>query len=265
METLTDRYSRPLPDWVHDIKEDVKDKVKGSIASKVCREGNIPALQQLLVTFWPFVDQFPKIVRRGCVKFIKHELLTHPGNADDLLSLLVLADKTLTLIERDEAEHRALWIKAAGAVGLTQQDLERPPIPLVKKLVAKMEAWTDPAAMFLRFAAVEVIAEVASGHFLESHEFRKAVGTKGLEWFLAHTKHEDESHESLTYRLAITFRERGVTQEEAGALIQPLADLFVEAAESAVATVASRSQRYARSNVKRGQADLARASSDNPR
>jgi len=236
--TFTDRYSRPLPGWVDDIKEEVKDKVTRSIASQVCREGNIPALRQLLIIFWPFVDEFPKIIRRGCVKFIKHELITDPGNAHDLLSLLVLADKTLTLIERDEADHRELWIKAAEAVGLAYQDLEQPPIPLVEKLITEMERWADPAAMFLRFAAVEIMAGVASGHFLESQQFRQAVGTKGSEWFLAHTNHRDESHESLTYRLAIAFRESGITHEEASALIQPLIDLFVEAAESAVMTVA---------------------------
>lgn len=237
METRTDRYSKPLPDWVYDIKDEVKSKVKGSIASKVCREGNIPSLRQLLVIFWPFVDGFPNIVRRGCVKFIKNELITDPRSAGDLLSILVLADKTLTLIERDEAEHRALWIKTAEAVGLTYQDLERPPIPRVMALATEIKTWTDPAAMFLRFAAVEILAEVASRHFLESQRFREAVGTKGSEWFLAHTKNEDESHESLTYRLAIAFRESGITHEEANALIQPLIDLFVEAAESAVATV----------------------------
>jgi len=236
--TFTDRYSKPLPGWVSDIKEGVKFKVISSIASQACREGNIPALRQLLIVFWPFVDEFPKIIRRGCVKFIKHELITDPGNADDLLSLLVLADKTLTLIERDEADHRELWIKAAEAVGLTYQDLEQYPIPLVKKLIAEMEAWADPAAMFLRFAAVEIMAEVASWHFLESQQFRQAVGTKGSEWFLAHTEHGDESHESLTYRLAFAFRESGITHEEASALIQPLIDLFVEAAENAVMTVA---------------------------
>src|SRR3989449_5750101 len=145
MGTFTDRYSKPLPGWVSDIKEGVKFKVISSIASHACREGNIPVLRQLLIVFWPFVDEFPKIVRRGCVKFIKHGLITDPGNADDLLSLLVLADKTLTLIERDEAEHRELWIKAAEAVGLTYQDLEQPPTPLVKKLITDMESWTDPA------------------------------------------------------------------------------------------------------------------------
>jgi hypothetical protein len=235
---FTDRYSKPLPGWVSDIKEGVKSKVTSSIASQACREGNIPALRQLLIVFWPFVDEFPKIVRRGCVKFIKHQLITDPGNADDLLSLLVLADKTLTLIERDEEEHRALWIKSAEAVGLTYQDLEQSPIPLVDKLITEMETWTDPAAMFLRFAAVEIMAAVSSGHFLESQQFRQAVGTKGSGWFLAHMEDGDESHESLTYRLAFAFRECGVTHEEASALIQPLIDLFVEAAESAVMTVA---------------------------
>ena len=238
MGTFTDRYSRPLPNWVSDIKEGVKHKVISSIAAQACREGNIPALRQLLIVFWPFVDEFPKIIRRGCVKFIKHELITDPGNAHDLLSLLVLADKTLTLIERDEADHRELWIKAAEAVGLTHRDLEQPPIPLVEQLITEMERWADPAAMFLRFAAVEIMAGVASWHFLESPQFRQAVGTKGSEWFLAHTEHGDESHESLTYRLAFAFRESGITHEEASALIQPLIDLFVEAAESAVATLA---------------------------
>jgi hypothetical protein len=235
---FTDRYSRPLPDWVHAIKEQVKQKVTSSIAAHVCYEGNIPALRKLLIIFWPFVDEFPKIVRRGCVKFIKHELITDPGNADDLLSLLVLADKTLTLIERDEEEHRALWIKAAEAVGLAYQDLDQYPVPHVKKLITDMGAWTDPAAMFLRFAAVEIMAGVASEHFLESEQFRQAVGPKGSEWFLVHTEHGDESHESLTYRLAFAFRAAGITHEDARAQIQPLIDLFVEAAESAVATVA---------------------------
>jgi hypothetical protein len=235
---FTDRYSKPLPGWVSDIKAGAKYKITSSIASQACREGNIPAMRQLLIVFWPFVDEFPKIVRRGCVKFIKHELMSDPGNADDLLSLLVLADKTLTLIERDEADHRELWIQAAEAVGLTYQDLVQSPIPLVNKLITEMETWTYPAAMFLRFAAVEIMAAVSSEHFLESPQFRQAVGTKGSEWFLAHTEHGDESHESLTYRLAFAFRESGITHEEASALIQPLIDLFLEAAESAVTAVA---------------------------
>jgi hypothetical protein len=235
--TFTSRYARPLPGWVSDIKDGVKNKVIHSIAAQACREGNISALRQLLTVFWPFVDEFPKIVRRGCVKFIKHELITDPGHADDLLSLLVLADKTLTLIEKDEEEHRALWIKAAEAVGLTPQDLDQPAISSVKKLTTEVETWADPAAMFLQFAAVEIMAEVASGHFLESQKFRKAVGTKGSEWFLAHTPRGEESHESLAYRLAMAFRDSAITHEEASGLIQPLIDLFVETAESAVATV----------------------------
>ena len=241
MGTFIDRYARPLPGWVSDVKEEAKKKVIHSIAAEACYEGNVPALRQLLIVFWPFVDEFPKIVRRGCVKFIKHELITDPGHANDLLSLLVLADKTLTLIEKDEEEHRVLWIKAAEAVGFTHQDLEQPPTPLVERLTREVETWTDPTAMFLRFAAVEIMAEVASGHFLESHKFRKAVGTKGSEWFLAHTPHGDgdESHEALAYRLAMAFRDSAITHEEASALIQPLIDLFVETAESAVATVVS--------------------------
>jgi hypothetical protein len=108
----------------------------------------------------------------------------------------------------------------------------------VKKLITEMGTWTDPAAMFMRFAAVEIMAEVASWHFLESQQFRQAVGTKGSEWFLAHTEHGDESHESLTYRLAFAFRESGITHEEASTVIQSLIDLFVETAENAVMTVA---------------------------
>ena len=238
MGKFTDRYSRPLPDWVYAIKAQVKHKVTSSSASHVCCEGHIPALRKLLIIFWPFVDEFPKIVRRGCVKFIKHELITDPGKAGDLLALLVLADKTLTLIEKEEEEHRALWIKAAEAVGLTHQDLEQPTIPSVKKLTTDVERWTDPTAMFLQFAAVEIIAEVASGHFLESQQFRQAVGTKGSEWFLAHTPQGEESHEALAYRLAMAFRNSAITHEEASARIQPLIDLFVETADSAVATVA---------------------------
>ena len=239
MGTFIDRYARPLPGWVSDVKEEAKKKVIHSIAAEACYEGNVPALRQLLIVFWPFVDEFPKIVRRGCVKFIKHQLITDPGHADDLLALLVLADKTLTLIEKDEEEHRVLWIKAAEAVGLTLQDLEQPAIPPVKKLTTEVETWADPAAMFLQFAAVEILAEVASWHFLESQQFRKAVGTKGSEWFLAHTPQGEESHEALAYRLAMAFRDSAITHEEASALIQPLIDLFVETAESAVATVVS--------------------------
>jgi len=229
---LSDQYSRPLPEWVWHIKEEVKNKVRSSIAAQECREGNIPTLRQLLIVFWPFVDKFPKIIRRGCAKFLKHEFITNPEKAGDLLSLLFLADKTLMLIERDEAEHRELWIKAAEAAGLTYHHLEQPPTPLVKDLITEVETWTDTAAMFLRFTAVEIMAEVASEHFLESERFRKALGTKGLEWFLAHTKHGDESHESLTYRLAFAFHENGITKEKANALIQPVIDLAVEAAES---------------------------------
>ena len=183
MGTFTDRYSKPLPGWVSDIKEGVKHKVISSIASQACREGNIPALRQLLIVFWPFVDEFPKIIRRGCVKFIKHELITDPGNADDLLSLLVLADKTLTLIERDEADHRELWIKAAEAVGLTYRISSNPRSLLWRSLSLKWKRGLILPPCFCGLRPSRLWLRWQAGISCNLHSFGKRWGQKGQSGF----------------------------------------------------------------------------------
>jgi len=239
MATLTNRFREPLPTWTAAIRNEAQEKIVSSIAARACCEGDAPAIREILIRFWPFVDVFPQIIRRGCARLIRRELITtrlaKVHRILDLLSLLILAKSTLSEIERDETDHRRLWLRTMEALGLSPTSLDNTPIPSIGTLMAVVGEHCDPPTMFLRFAGVEILAESISETLLQSDRFRATVGTKGLGWFLVHTArptHGEESHESLTYRLAFAFQDIPPDQERVNAIVQQVIGVFVEAGEA---------------------------------
>ena len=137
-------------------------------------------------------------------------------------------------MQKDEEDHRQLWLKTAHVLGLTPTDLRQPPTPEVRAVTSVIAEDVDPYMMFLRFVGVEMVAESVSKDFLSSEEFKSALGKEGLRWFEVHVTHEGMSHEELAFRLARALHREELTREESHALIHHVVDLFIRAAEVCV-------------------------------
>src|SRR5437870_12606855 len=120
MSPLSERFEQPLPSWIEEIKEEVDARISGANFIAACRTGDLTVLRNLVVGLWPFVDEFPRIVKRGCLRLCMSDLFYRFGPGK-MLSLLLRSYKTLTEIEKDEEEHRKLWLRTGVAIELNYQ------------------------------------------------------------------------------------------------------------------------------------------------
>lgn len=229
-ESLLTLFHRPLPEYLAEIKKEAADKCMAAPLIKACSDGDLAAIRALIIHYWPFVDTFPKIINDGVAAVIQKEV-------QRIREIIGVMREALQGVERDETNHRGLWLTTAGELYLTDADLfyTSPKIlPEVQEII-QLTRKTDPFALFLRFVAVEIVAEAISIALLRSEEFRQIVGGSGLQWFNVHVDHHDGmSHEEVTYRLAFAFRP-DATREEVNAIIQQLVDLFISAGDEALA------------------------------
>lgn len=230
MNSLTNRFKQPLPAWVREIKSETLRKISLSPFATMCRAGDMRLTKELFLRFWPFVDAFPKIVNRGCLHILRKELVNTFGL--EMIDLFRLGFQILSSMQKDEEDHRQLWLKTTHVLGLASADLRQPSIPEVKMVTSIIAEDVDPHMMFLRFVGVEVVAESMSEYFLSSERFKSALGKEGLGWFEVHVTHEGMSHEELAFRLARAFNRGELTREESDAVIHHVVDCFIAAAEA---------------------------------
>ena len=138
-------------------------------------------------------------------------------------------------IQSDEAAHRDLWIQTAAALGLTIKDLRnQKAIPEILHLNETVGEGTDFFIRYLRFVAVEMVAEEISRVLLASAPFSELVGESGQRWFhvhILHDLHEGMSHEELALRLAWIFyfidhQSEEPQEKDVSHTIHEMADLF---------------------------------------
>jgi hypothetical protein len=239
MNSLTDGFKQPMPTWVREIKSEALQKITLSPFATACRGGDMGLTKELFLRFWPFVDAFPKIINRGCLHILKKELVKTFGL--EMIDLFRLGFQVLSSMQKDEEDHRQLWLKTSHVLGLTPIDLRQPPTPEVKAVTSVIAEDVDPYIMFLRFVGVEVVAESVSEDFLSSEKLKSTLGKEGLQWFEVHVTHEGMSHEELAFRLARALHRGELTREESHAVIQHVVDLFIGAAEVCVAPNAPQS------------------------
>jgi len=178
------------------------------------------------------VDAFPRIINRGCLHILKKELVNTFGL--EMIDLFRLGFKVLSSMQKDEEDHRQLWLKTAHVLGLASADLRQPPILEVKRITSVIAEDVDPYVMLLRFVGVEIVAESVSENFLSSERFKSALGKEGLGWFEVHVTHTGMSHEELAFRLARSLHRGELTREESHAVIHHVVDRFIAAAEACV-------------------------------
>ncbi len=230
MNELLDRFDQPLPSWIADIKKEAHRKIAGANFAAACRSGDVTAMRNLILGVWPFVDIFPKIIIRGSRCLYQRKSFRDR----ELLNMLIhRGSRVLSSIQQDEEDHRTLWLNAGSALKANYPiDFDREPIPEVRDWIDAVSQTADPFTMFLRFAAIEIIAESVSVDFLSSVSFTTALGTRGCEWFRVHAVHDtDLRHEELELRLGFAFRGQP-TKKESNTVIQGVIDLFLMAARA---------------------------------
>jgi len=230
MNSLTDGFKQPIPAWVCEISNEALQKISRSSFATMCRTGDMRLTKNLFLRFWPFVDAFPNIINRSCVHILKKELVKTFGL--DMIDIFRLGFQVLSSMQKDEEDHRQLWLKTANVLGLTSADLRQRPIPEVKTATSVIAEDIDPYTMFLRFVGVEVVAESMSEYFLSSEKFKSALGKEGLRWFEVHVAHEGMSHKELAFKLARALHRGELTSVESHAVIHHVVDIFIGAAEA---------------------------------
>jgi pyrroloquinoline quinone (PQQ) biosynthesis protein C len=221
-----DRYGAPIPQFIRDIKGAVNARVAATNIVDAMRALHPDALREFFTIYWPFVDQFPRIIRQGVVRTIRR--------AQEDLDLVKAVSHVGRNVVRDESNHRSLWLISCWRIGLTETDLKydspAPPVARLIRLFGELEG----SHLFFGFAAVEMVAETVSLELMKSEPFRRRLGGEGLRWFDVHLEHPgDLSHEELVLKLAAAFSTGPLTAARARRTIMQVTDLFVEAADLA--------------------------------
>jgi pyrroloquinoline quinone (PQQ) biosynthesis protein C len=230
-------FSAPpvTPLWFNELKTEARNKIVGARFAGACRQGNVGAMQALVVGIWPFVDEFPKIIIRGASRVARKD----GGNRELLNTLLRRGPQVLLGIRRDEENHRKLWIETGRALGLGfPADFQQSVLPESAAWIDLLKNESDLFAVFVSFAAIELIAETVSIDFLGSEAFTNILGTRGCEWFRVHAEHAPGmSHEELELCLAFMLRGGEPSKQDATPIIWNVVNHFIAAADAAVGII----------------------------
>ena len=239
MRSLKERFEMPLPQWIEEVNQEACSKIAASQFAALCRAGDLRVMRNAVLVLWPFVDEFPHMLARGCRRlfFQMNLMLTH--GPFEVISLLRRGREILREIKLDEEDHRKLWLLTGQVLDLNYpSDFYSKTSPAVEKWVARVDSSAKPFQMFMRFTAIEIIAECISKNLLGSDKFKEILGTRGCRWFKAHTHpdiHAGMTHEELALHLGFTFHPGNPTKQECSETIQEVVDLFLDAAAECVA------------------------------
>lgn len=230
MPVLINRFCESLPHWIGEIKQKAHNKITSSNFAAACRMGDADVMRELILGLWPFVDVFPKMIIRASRHLRKSDLLK---DRDLLNTLIHRSSQTLSEIQKDEADHRQLWLGAGRSLGLSYPaDFKSQTLAEVKAWIDEVSRNSDSFAMFLRFAAIEIIAESISKDLLASEDFTSVLGGSGSEWFRVHAIHRTGiSHEDLELQLGFGLHGTEPTKDEVNEIIQSVVDIFIAAAD----------------------------------
>jgi len=193
-------------DWKARIKAEAYDKVVACPLTQGCAEGGRYA-RALLGGFWPFVNAFPTILRDT------YENVPAVAASEAVRRFLKrsapILSGTLKGMEGDERAHRALWIRAASRVGLSEEQLQQwRVLPEIAALTEGIRTEGHLGRRLLYFAAVEIVAEGTSRYLAQLPRFVETMGEEGMQWFTVHMVHPDDAttHEALAYDLALSVK-----------------------------------------------------------
>lgn len=233
--SLAEKFSKPSPYWVEEIKKEVYARIAEAPFAAECRKGNKEVMRRLIINLWPFVDVFPQLVERGYRKLLRPSFIFRYG-IGNMLKLLYKSIQLLRSIGRDEKAHRILWLDTGTALGLSYpKDFKKNPTPETQRWLKSVTNNKRPFTMLLSYVAIEMIAESISKNLLAAEAFVSAAGREGARWFEVHAiNHGDVSHEALEFHLAFTFHENEPREDEVSKVIQHVVSKFLDSANASV-------------------------------
>lgn len=188
-----------LGEWRTRMKDEAYRKVLASPLMHACAEGgNYP--RALFGGFWHFVDEFPAIIRET------YTALPSAAAKDTVRRFL----RRLQGMEDDERAHRALWIRSASRVGLSEGQLHQwRVLPEIRSLTQSIRTEKHLGRRLLYFVAVEIVAQGVARYLFQAPRFVEAMGEEGMEWFAAHLAAPGHAttHEAVAYKLALAVKQ----------------------------------------------------------
>ena len=225
--SLRERFHQTLPLWLEEVKEEAYQRIASCRLITACYQGERHIIKAKLITYWPFVKVFPEIIHRCGAQLLRK--FTQTDKAD----LIGISREILVSMRQDESDHRELWVKTSKAVGLSHADLGVSPLPSVQRIIDTVGQNDNLGVVFLRFVAVELVAESVSRRLLESEHFKTFVGEAGLSWYEIHTRvYPGMTHEEIAYRLAFLLLE-DTSREYVRPIILDIIDQFTAAGDAA--------------------------------
>jgi pyrroloquinoline quinone (PQQ) biosynthesis protein C len=224
-------FSEPVPGWISDVKAEATITITSARFAAYCRNGNQAVMRGLIIGLWPFIDEFPISMIRGAVRLPRIGVVE---KRELLRTFLHQGPQIIRGIRRDEENHRKLWLQTGKALGLRfPEDFKRPTLSETQAWIDAINAECDPSTLLLRFAAIEMIAEIVSIDLLASTTFTSILGKDGCEWFRVHADHAPGmTHEELELRLAFALGEGSSVKEHAASEIMHIVKHAVAAMEA---------------------------------
>lgn len=228
------------PDWRARIKNEAYRKVVIAPLLQGCaaRETARDSTRALMGGFWDFVDTFPAIIRETYT--IAPAATANPRLRRFLKQATPHLAGSLDGMAGDERAHRALWVRSASRVGLSEEELYRwPVLPEVRALSDALRAEKRLARRLLYFVAVEIVAAGTSKYLSQAPAFVELMGNEGMQWFAAHLVHSRDvaTHEAIAYELALEVKQAAHETSDEQSLnedIQRCVDWFVTAGAACV-------------------------------
>lgn len=196
-------------DWTRPIKDEAYRRIADSPLVQGCasRGNEANHVVALLAGFWPFVDAFPGIIRHTYGQ-------AFGATPDEALRRFqrrtgAVVSAAMAGMASDESTHRALWLVSARSIGLSEDDLGRPPVlPAIRHLIDAVGGEPNLGRRLLYFVAVEIVAEGVSRLLSQSPRFVAEMGEHGMDWFAAHrlAPGRTGAHEALAYKLALALK-----------------------------------------------------------
>ncbi len=232
---VEEQWSQPLPAWTEAVRAEIEGKIQGARFVKECQAANLTVVKNIVILLWPFVQKYPALIESGVKKAKQH--LFRRFKICPWWNFRTTGATMVGIMQREEEEHGELWLTMGSALSINLKDVfYRDPRREIEPLIDAFIKAPDPATFFFRAAAVEILAELMSVQVLKSDRLKKALGSEGCKWFLAHAHHPHEgiTHEVLMYHLGFWFFAKEPGEYYVNTIVQHTVNPFVKAAEGTV-------------------------------
>lgn len=182
-----------------------REQVVTSPLIQRCALGEVAAIRQLKIGFWPFVYEFEKIIdRRAASLRPRHLFVKFPPIK--VARYFREAKKAVMEMHEDEGSHATLWMDDAAALGIVLSNEK--PLPNIQELIDKADIGSA-SEFFCALAGTEFIAEELSSVLVNASQFVGQFPEGRWTWGDAHLVPHTPSHLEIDLDLAAAYHESG--------------------------------------------------------